>query len=110
MRRHLLHNAALQERRDAQPLARKPVARLDRQTSPTVARAGGPEGRGPDAATRSTAERIENVRSAFRQERETRRSRWALARCREGVAAPARPCLRVRPALRRERRAGEARA
>lgn len=66
-RQRLLYNAALQERRDAWRLAKKPITRLDQQKSLTIIRADDPEGHGADPATigRWTLARVEDAFTGF---------------------------------------------
>ncbi len=66
-RQRALYNAALQERRDAWRLARKPITRLDQQRSLTIIRADDPEGHGADPANlgRWTLARVEDAFTGF---------------------------------------------
>lgn len=66
-RQRLLYNAALQERRDAWRLHRKPITRLDQQKSLTVIRADDPEAHGADPVTmgRWTLKRVEDAFTGF---------------------------------------------
>ncbi len=66
-RQRLLYNAALQERRDAWRLQRKPITRLDQQKSLTIIRADDPMGHGADPVTmgRWTLARVEDAFTGF---------------------------------------------
>lgn len=66
-RQRLLYNAALQERRDAWRLQRKPITRLDQQKSLTIIRADDPDGHGADPVTmgRWTLKRVEDAFTGF---------------------------------------------
>jgi putative transposase len=66
-RQRTLYNAALQERRDAWRLAKKPITRLDQQKSLTIIRADDPDGHGADPATmgRWTLARVEDAFTGF---------------------------------------------
>ena len=66
-RQRLLYNAALQERRDAWRLARKPITRLDQQKSLTLISADDPLGHGADPANmgRWTLKRVEDAFTGF---------------------------------------------
>lgn len=66
-RQRQLYNAALQERRDAWRLAKKPITRLDQQKSLTIIRFDDPEGHGADPVTigRWTLKRIDDAFTGF---------------------------------------------
>jgi putative transposase len=66
-RQRLLYNAALQERRDAWRLARKPITRIDQQKSLTVIRADDPDGHCADPVNmgRWTLKRVEDAFTGF---------------------------------------------
>ncbi len=66
-RQRILYNAALQERRDAWRLAKKPITRLDQQKSLTIIRADDPQGHGADPVTmgRWTLARVEDAFAGF---------------------------------------------
>ncbi len=85
-RQRQLYNAALQERRDAWRLAKKPITRLDQQKSLTVIRSDDPEGHGTDPVTmgRWTLTRVEDAFTGF------------FGRVKRGAGKAGFPCFKAR--------------